>query len=969
VATGKKVALPVDPVKRYAEEVVSGARVAGPHIRASCARHMRDLKDGYERGLKWDVEKSLKAIRFFENVLKLNGGRFEGKPFLLLPWQKFIVGSLFGWMGQDGTRRFRSAYVETAKGPLALDTPVATTTGWTTMAKIEPGDHVFDEAGRPTLVTAVSPVFHDRECYRLTFSDGAEIVADAEHRWNTAALRSGMKPGPRNDAIRKGGYAKRNTSEIALSLRAPQSASDHPQAKWNHRVDVASALELPDSDLPIPPYTLGAWLGDGDSDCARITSADEEIMASIEADGFTLGKRQGKPGSVAWRQSIGGRDRKTCSRGHGVVDRSKTGRCLACERETDHARRGGDPASTPIQFSLNQTLRNCNLLLNKHIPREYFRAGTAQRLALLQGLMDTDGTVAIGGKCELTLCREVLARDALELLRGLGFKATLKESDAVLNGRIVGFRWRIGFQAYRSFPPFRLTRKTDRLGVEPVTRALSRGRMIVGCERIDSVPVRCITVESESHMFLAGKHLVPTCNSGKSPLSAGIGMLGLVADGEARAEIYAAATKRDQAMILFRDAVAMVTQSPELTKRLVKSGTGEKVWNLAYVQTGSFFRPISSDDGQSGPRPHIALIDEVHEHKNNFVVEMMRAGTKSRAQAMIFMITNSGSNKLGPCWAYHEYGSRVAVGEVEDDAFFSFVCSLDPEDDPFKSEECWFKSNPSLQDADLPGLKYLREQVTEARGMPSKEAMVRRLNFCQWTDAENPWISADIWKSAMVEFDWRDLRGRRAWAGLDLSSTTDLTALVFLVEPVEPGEAWKIVPFCWLPDADLQRKQEVDKVPYLTWVSRGFLETTPGRAVSKRIVLQRLSAMCDFFDVVDCAYDRWRIEDLLSMASDDGISLPPMSPFGQGYKDMSPALETFERMLLNNELTHNGHPVLTWCANNAVTVGDDAENRKLSKEKAIGRIDLMVAAVMAAGRLNVSSETTIFGEDYEMVMV
>jgi phage terminase large subunit-like protein len=573
VATGKKMALPADPVKQYAEEVVSGARVAGPHIRASCARHMRDLKDGYERGLKWDVEKSLKAIRFFENVLKLNGGRFEGKPFLLLPWQKFIVGSLFGWMGQDGTRRFRSAYVETAKG------------------------------------------------------------------------------------------------------------------------------------------------------------------------------------------------------------------------------------------------------------------------------------------------------------------------------------------------------------------------------------------------------------SGKSPLSAGIGMLGLVADGEARAEIYAAATKRDQAMILFRDAVAMVTQSPELTKRLVKSGTGEKVWNLAYVQTGSFFRPISSDDGQSGPRPHIALIDEVHEHKNNFVVEMMRAGTKSRAQALIFMITNSGSNKLGPCWAYHEYGSRVAVGEVEDDSFFSFVCSLDPEDDPFKSEECWLKSNPSLQDADLPGLKYLREQVTEARGMPSKEAMVRRLNFCQWTDAENPWISADIWKSAMVEFDWRDLRGRRAWAGLDLSSTTDLTALVFLVEPVEPVEAWKIVPFCWLPDADLQRKQEVDKVPYLTWVSRGFLETTPGRAVSKRIVLQRLSAMCDFFDVVDCAYDRWRIEDLLSMASDDGISLPPMSPFGQGYKDMSPALETFERMLLNNELTHNGHPVLTWCANNAVTVGDDAENRKLSKEKAIGRIDLMVAAVMAAGRLNVSSETTIFGEDYEMVMV
>ena len=150
--------------------------------------------------------------------------------------------------------------------------------------------------------------------------------------------------------------------------------------------------------------------------------------------------------------------------------------------------------------------------------------------------------------------------------------------------------------------------------------------------------------------------------SGKSPLAAGVGLKGLVGDGEARAEVYAAATKKDQAMILFRDAVAMVQQSPELSKRLTSSGTGQNIWNLAYLKAGSFFRPISSDDGQSGPRPHMALIDEVHEHKTNLVVEMMRAGTKSRKQALIFMITNSGSNKRGPCWEYHEYGARVASG-------------------------------------------------------------------------------------------------------------------------------------------------------------------------------------------------------------------------------------------------------------------------------------------------------------------
>ena len=440
--------------------------------------------------------------------------------------------------------------------------------------------------------------------------------------------------------------------------------------------------------------------------------------------------------------------------------------------------------------------------------------------------------------------------------------------------------------------------------------------------------------------------------SGKSPLAAGIGMKGLVADNEPRAEVYSAATKKDQAMILFRDAVAMVDQSPELSKRLTKSGTGERCWNLAYMAQGAFFRPISSDDGQSGPRPHIGLIDELHEHKTNTVVEMMRAGTKSRRQALIFMITNAGHSRMGPCWSYHEYGAKVAAGEVEDDAFFPFVCGLDESDDPFADESCWPKANPSLQDADLPGMKYIREQVVEAKGMPSKEAIVRRLNFCQWTDAESPWISGEVWRGAQRDFDWQDLRGRRAVAGLDLSSTTDLTGMVFLVEPVEAGEPWLLVPFAWLPDVELQRKADTDRVPYIQWKAEGYLDTTPGRAISKRVILQKLSAMCDFFEIIAVGYDRWRIEDLMALAADDGISLPEMKPVGQGYKDFSPALEAFERMLLNGEIAHPGHKVLDWCMSNAVIEQDGAENRKLSKEKATGRIDLAVAAVMAAGLIN-----------------
>ena len=435
--------------------------------------------------------------------------------------------------------------------------------------------------------------------------------------------------------------------------------------------------------------------------------------------------------------------------------------------------------------------------------------------------------------------------------------------------------------------------------------------------------------------------------SGKSPLAAGVGHYGLTADGEARAEIYAAATKKDQAMVLFRDAVAMYDQSKALKARLVPSGQLEKVWNLAYPATGSFFRCISADDGQSGPRPHIALVDEHHEHKTNTVVEMLRAGTKSRRQALIFIITNSGAGATTPCGQYHDRAIDVAHGRQNDDALFAFVCGLDEGEDPLRDEACWPKANPSLQFAGLPGYQYLREQVTEALGMPSKEALVRRLNFCEWTAALNPWLSAHVWDPCRAEFSAADLRGRRAWGGLDLSSTTDLTAFVLLVEPEEPGGRWSILAWAWLPAVDLKERADRDRVDYPAWVKDGHLETTPGAAISKRHVLQRVAQISAEFDVQAIAADRWRLADFQQIAEDEGIELPTLQDFGQGFKDMSPALDAFETALLNQTVQHNGHPVLTWCAANAVTDSDPAGNRKLNKIKATGRIDLVVAAVMA----------------------
>lgn len=461
--------------------------------------------------------------------------------------------------------------------------------------------------------------------------------------------------------------------------------------------------------------------------------------------------------------------------------------------------------------------------------------------------------------------------------------------------------------------------------------------------------------------------------SGKSPLAAAVGLYMQIADGEERAEIYAAATKKDQAMILFRDAVAMVDQSEPLRRVVKKSGKAPNVWNLLYAKTSSFFRPIAADEGQSGPRPSCALVDEFHEHKSPHVLEMLRAGFKFRKQPLMFIITNSGSDTTTPCYDYHEYGIKVCSGAIEDDTFFAYVCSLDKGEDPFKDEACWPKVNPSL--GHTFDMQYLRDQVTQARNMPSKESTVRRLNFCEWVGANDPWLTSDVWnRNAGAPTPLAALRGRSFYAGLDLSMKNDLSALVLMF----PRDEWKEVQlirkgpdgkhtlaqhgvplqimdvhcFFWTPEDGITDKETKDRVPYQAWARAGHIELVPGAVINYGFIAQKLKELMEEHDLKLLNFDRWRIKDLLKELADIGLEWQedesPMQPHGQGFKDMSPAIEAAEDMLTNGILRHGDHPVLKWCVSNAVVVKDPAELRKFDKSRATGRIDGAVALAMVA---------------------
>lgn len=436
--------------------------------------------------------------------------------------------------------------------------------------------------------------------------------------------------------------------------------------------------------------------------------------------------------------------------------------------------------------------------------------------------------------------------------------------------------------------------------------------------------------------------------NGKSPLAAGVGLAGLIVDQEPRAEIYAAATKKDQAMILFRDAVAMATLSPEIAKRIEKSGIGERTWNIAYPALHSFFRPISSDDSQSGPRPHIALVDEVHEHKSPEVLDMLRRGLKGRRQPLVLEITNSGVDRNSICFAHHEATIKALSAAPDengfDDTWFGYVCALDEGDDWRKDPTCWVKANPNLGVSIQP--KYLEDAVREAKNIPSRANLIARLNFCEWTESTSAWINAEAWENVQADLRIDDFSGRDCYGGLDLSSRKDHTAAA-LFFPNDKGGGDAFVHY-WTPEADLLGREMRDRAPYMLWQQQGFLNVLPGASIDYARIVRPLAEFSSNFQLRAFAYDRWRIEDLKRALEDQGIDLP-LVEFGQGFKDMSPAVDEIERLILNGVIRIHRNPVLTRNAASAVLEEDPAGNRKFTKKKATGRIDGLVALTMAVG--------------------
>lgn len=489
--------------------------------------------------------------------------------------------------------------------------------------------------------------------------------------------------------------------------------------------------------------------------------------------------------------------------------------------------------------------------------------------------------------------------------------------------------------------------------------------------------------------------------NGKSPLAAGIGLYGMTADQEAGAQIYAAAAKRDQAGILFADAVKMVKQSPALAKRLEFSGGPGREFNIAHHASGSFFRPVSRDTGKtgSGPRPYFVLADEVHELPDRKIIEMLERGFKFRRQPLLFMITNSGSDRNSIAWEEHEHAVKVAAGHTEavndptfvgeplDDTTFSYVCSLDDGDDPLNDPSCWRKANPLL------GItiteQYLTETVAQAKAIPGQLNGILRLNFCVWTDAETAWMTRATLEPRLHEFSIEEHHGEKVSIGLDLSQNRDITAMGAVVqtgtveiEVIRDGKSAKVTKptfdawvEAWTPGDTLAARELRDKIPYRVWRDQGHLHAPPGQNISYRHVAQTLSEYKQNFNLQLVAYDRYAFKRFEEDCVELGLTLDFIEHPQGGTKKGKPneamieaakkegkvaeglwfpgSLRMLEDALLEGRIRLKKNPVLVSAMMSAVTEEDKWDNRWLAKTKSINKIDAAVALVIAFGAANV----------------
>ena len=431
--------------------------------------------------------------------------------------------------------------------------------------------------------------------------------------------------------------------------------------------------------------------------------------------------------------------------------------------------------------------------------------------------------------------------------------------------------------------------------------------------------------------------------NGKTQLAAALCLCALSGpEQEPRGECYSVACTRFQAGRVFSEMVAIITRVPWLNARINIVRFRKEHEDM---EKGSTFAVLAADVAPvHGLSPSFFCYDELAQVPSRALYDALGTALGGRAQPLMVVISTQAATDTAPMSELIDYGLRIERGEIVDSGFHLTLFTAPIDCDPWKLAT-WRKANPAL--GDFRSLEDVKRLSLQAQHMPSAEVSFRNLILNQRVDTTEQFINAASWtacgEAAIIP---AGLRGRPCYAGLDLGATRDLTALV-LVFLGDDGE-YVALPFCWLPGETLGERQAEDGMPYATWAREGHLLTFPGRSTDPKAVALKIAELHGMYNIKGLAFDRWRVEDVRRELDAIGCNVE-LIPFGQGFRDMAPALDFTERLIETGKLLHGRHPVLSMCAVNAKAEVDAAGNRKLSKRKSTGRIDALVALTMALG--------------------
>lgn len=431
--------------------------------------------------------------------------------------------------------------------------------------------------------------------------------------------------------------------------------------------------------------------------------------------------------------------------------------------------------------------------------------------------------------------------------------------------------------------------------------------------------------------------------NGKSELAAAIALYMTCGDGEWAAEVYGCASDRQQASIVFDVAVDMVDQCPALKKRIKPIMS---VKRLVYQPTNSYYQVLSAEAyTKHGLNVHAAIIDELHCQPNRELFDVMTKGSgDARTQPLYFLITTAGTDRNSICFEQHMKAEDILAGRKKDPTFYPVIYGL-PDDADWSDEKNWYIANPSL--GHTIAIEKVRDAYQSAKENPAEENIFRQLRLDQWVKQSTRWMPMDKWDECAFSVDPEELVGRECYGGLDLSSTSDLTAFVLVFPPRTEDEKYVILPYCWIPEDNMRLRIRRDHVPYDTWEATGDLKTTEGNVIHYDYIENFLEKLGEKYHILEIAFDRWGATQMVQDLEGMGFTVVP---FGQGYKDMSPPTKEMMKLTLEKRLAHGAHPVLRWCMDNVFVRQDPAGNIKMDKEKSTEKIDVAVATVMALDR-------------------